>query len=274
MLRVCAAAIVVASASFAFGSQIESFTEPYRKIDIGPAEPGTLAIIPVQEGDRVAKGQIVAELENEMLQVSLEIAAATMDAHGRLESAVAERDLRRARLIKLNELREREHASQEEVERAATDLAIAEANVLAAQEQQIIARLEHKKTAAMIERRIMRSPIDAVVTRIYHEEREFVAASAPTVLTLVQLDPLRVVFSVPTPEAVMMKVGQKVPLSFLETGQSAVGRVELVAPVTEAESGTVRVKVLLDNPRGAYRCGARCALDLPDGPVTFNVPKR
>ena len=36
---------------------------------------------------------------------------------------------------------------------------------------------------------------------------------------------------------------------------------EFVAPVTEAESGTVRVKVLIDNAKGAYRCGIRCLLN-------------
>src|SRR2546421_6460196 len=99
MLRILVAAVLVAWASFVSASQIESFTEPYRKIDIGPAEPGILGTIPVHEGDRVSTGQIVAELENDMLFVALEIARASMDARGRLESAVAERDLRRARVI-------------------------------------------------------------------------------------------------------------------------------------------------------------------------------
>ena len=36
---------------------------------------------------------------------------------------------------------------------------------------------------------------------------------------------------------------------------------EFIAPVTEAESGTVRVKVLIDNAHGAYRCGIRCLLN-------------
>lgn len=273
-MRMFAIALLLLSANLAVASQVESFTEPFRKIDIGPAEPGTLSVIPVREGDRVAKGQVVAQLENDLLLVSLEIARASMEARGRLESALAERSLREGRLNKLVELRARQHASQEEVERAGADLAIAEANVLAAQEQQVIAALEHKKTEAMIERRLMRSPMDAVVTRIYHEEREFVAASSPTVLTLVQLDPLRITFSVPTADALAMKIGQKVPMSLVEIGQSVIGRVELVAPVTDAESGTVRVKVLLDNPQGAFRCGVRCALELPDGPVTLNVPKR
>jgi hypothetical protein len=32
--------------------------------------------------------------------------------------------------------------------------------------------------------------------------------------------------------------------------------------VTEAESDTVRVKVLIDNAQGKFRCGVRCALNM------------
>ncbi len=61
----------------------------------------------------------------------------------------------------------------------------------------------------------------------------------------------------------MLQQGRTVKLFFPETEVRAEGRVEFVSPVTEADSGTVRVKVLLDNAQGQYRCGVRCAL-VPD----------
>jgi hypothetical protein len=80
-------------------------------------------------------------------------------------------------------------------------------------------------------------------------------------MTVVQLDPLRVVFSLPTPIAARWSVGSAVALELPESGAKPRGKVEFVAPVTEAESGTVRVKVLIDNAAGAYRCGVRCLLN-------------
>lgn len=249
--------------SVASAASVESFTEPFRKIDLAPPEPGLIAEINVHEGDQVQTGQPVATLDNDLVRVAVEITKATMDARGRLESATAERDLRATRLGKLKELHQRGHASQEEIDRAQTDLTMAEAALTAEQERLTIDTLEHKKTQAMLDRRVLRSPIDGVVTRIYKEEREYVPINSPTVLTVVQLHPLRITFSVPTAQAVSLAVDQKVPLTFSETGDTTSGRIEAISPITDAESGTVRVKVLLDNPKGAYRSGVRCALDLP-----------
>ena len=65
---------------------IEGFTEPYRKIDIGPSEPGLLAHINVHEGDAVEAGQVVGTLECDVLEVSLQIAEAAMQSQGRINS--------------------------------------------------------------------------------------------------------------------------------------------------------------------------------------------
>lgn len=243
---------------------VEGFTEPLRKIEVSPAEPGTITKIFVQEGETVRAGHLLGTLDCDVLLVSLEMAKANMEAKGRLDSATAERNLRKTRLEKLVLLRERGHASQEEIGRATADLEIAEASVVAATENQQISALEYKKTEALIERRRLRSPISGLVTRVHREETEFVSPTEPTVFTVVQLDSLRVTFSVPTEYTKDMKVGQPVPISFPDSDEQAEGKLEFVSPITEAESGTVRIKVVIANPAGKYRCGVRCALELPD----------
>ena len=110
------------------------------------------------------------------------------------------------------------------------------------------------------------------MTCVYHEEREFITSASPTVLTVVQLDPLRIVFSVPMLQQASLKVGQTVPLTFPDSEGRAEGKVEFVSPVVDAESGTVRVKVLLANPRGAYRCGVRCSFGDDAPPLTVLSP--
>jgi RND family efflux transporter MFP subunit len=251
---------------------IEGFTEPNRRIDVAPAETGTIATLAVREGERVHRGQQLASLDCDVLQVSLDIARSGMTACGRRNSAVAERDVRKNRLEKLELLRQGGHASQEEVDRARGDLAVAEAALLAAEEQHQLDRLEHKKIEAMIERRILRSPIDGIVLKIHKEEREFVSANNPAVFTLVQLDTLRVTFGVPTAQAASLAVGQTVRVAFPETGARADGKIEFIAPLTDAESGTVRVKILLDNAAGRYGCGVRCALGLHHGDTASTAP--
>lgn len=245
-------------------STIEGFLEPYHQIDLAPAEPGTVAKLNVEEGQRVEPGQLLGTLDCDVLLVSLDIAELTRDAHGRIDAARAERDLRQSRLESLIVLQQRAHASAQEVDRARADLQIAAANLLMAEEQGLIAALECKKVEAMIERRRLRSPIAGVVTRIYHEETEYVTAAEPTVMTVVQLDPLRVVFSVPTGQSLLLATDTPVSLLLPEGGERVSGRVEYVAPITDADSGTVRVKVLVDNAEGAFRAGVRALLLLDE----------
>jgi RND family efflux transporter MFP subunit len=240
----------------------DGFTEPNRKIDVAAAETGTVAKLLIHEGDRVTSGQPLATLDNDVLEVSREIAAAAVQSKGKLDSSTAERDLRKTRLERLELLNTQGHASQEEVDRARADLSVAQANLLAVNEQRHLDELERKKIEAMIERRTLRSPIDGIVSKIFKDEREFVSVNAAAVMTVVQLDPLRVTFSLPTAAAASLSIGQSLPLELAETGTKVQGKVEFIAPITEAESGTARVKVLVDNPQGQYRCGVRCLLNL------------
>ena len=247
-------------------ASFEGFTEPYRKIEVAAVETGTVEKLFVREGDRVLKGQTLATLDAEVLVVSQEIAAANARAKGKLDFAEAERDLRKRRLERLEPLRQRGNASQEEIDRPRTELAEAEANLLSAREQHLLDELEHKKIEAMIQRRAVRSPIDGVVAKVHKDEQEFVSPNSAAIATVVQLDALRVVFTVPTAYAMRFKVGQVVALEFPESTNKAKGKIELIAPVTEAESGTTRVKVIVGNPDGHFRCGVRCTLDLQELP--------
>ena len=111
---------------------VEGFTRAVRKLDLIPPEPGIITSLAVHEGDRVEKNQLLGSLDCETQQIALEIAKANMAAHGKLDSATAERDLRRWRLAKLQKLHEEGHANDEEVTRVASELAVADANVLTA----------------------------------------------------------------------------------------------------------------------------------------------
>ena len=101
---------------------VEGFTEPIRKLDVIPPEPGILASIKVHEGESVKKDELLGSLDCEIQQAALEVAHANMAAHGRLDSATAERNLRRWRLSKLQTLHEKGHATEEEVNRVAGEV--------------------------------------------------------------------------------------------------------------------------------------------------------
>ncbi|MBL7043688.1 MAG: efflux RND transporter periplasmic adaptor subunit [Pirellulaceae bacterium] len=245
-------------------NEIDGFTEPYRSVDVAATEIGIVAELNVREGDVVRKGQVLATLDNELQKALLAIAQKGVESRGQLESAQAELTLRQHRLEKLEALLTKGHARNEEVERARADVAVAEAHVLSAEEEQAIRKLEHQKNAVQLQRRNVLAPIDGVVTVIHKDEGEYVAPNDPCVLSIVQLDKLRATFSVPSVYAGMLQIGDRAPLRLTTDTTSVDGIIEYVAPVTDAESGTVRVKFCVENPDRKYRSGQRCLLKLPD----------
>ncbi|OHB76322.1 MAG: hypothetical protein A2W31_13410 [Planctomycetes bacterium RBG_16_64_10] len=253
-------------------SAAEGFTEPYRTIQVAAAESGVVSEIAVQEGATVKKGDVLATLDREVFQVLLAIADQAMRSTGALDSALAELHLREERLVKLTTLREQGHARQEELDRAEADRAIAEAHVRSAREELAVRKLEYEKTQAQVERRTVRAPQDGVVTDIHKDAGEYLAPNDPYLLTLVQLDPLLATFSLTRRHASQLQIGQQVTVRCADAASAGEeltvpvkGTVEFIAPVINAESGTVRVKVRIENPNGQYRSGERCALEAPKG---------
>jgi RND family efflux transporter MFP subunit len=243
---------------------VEGFTEPWQEVAVASPETGIIIKIAVQEGDRVEAGQTLVELDRDVHEATLRIAAQAKDACGALDFARAEVELKKTRLAKLKALRDEGHARQEEVERTAADLAMAEARLRSAQEDHLIRELEHGRALVQLERRKVRAPIDGVVSQVIKELGEFVAPNDPHILTLVQLDPLEATFPVPGEDATELRDGQRVRLRFFAPEQIVEGVIEVVSPLNDAESGTTRIRVRVPNPEGALRSGQRCALLLPD----------
>jgi RND family efflux transporter MFP subunit len=258
--------VIAAGPAAAQTNEIDGLTEPYRTVDVAATEPGLIAKMFVREGDAVLKGQPLATLDSDLYAALVAIAKQAMDSRGNLQSALADVQLKQDRLAKFEALRAADHARAEELERARAELAIAEARLLAVREELELRRLEFEKAKVQLDRRTIRSPIDGVVTKSHKDEGEYVAPNDPIVCTVVRLDSLIATFSVPAPRARGLKADRKVQLRFPDSAEPAEGAIEFVAPVTDAESGTVRVKVRLDNATAVFRSGERCTLDFSEKP--------
>ncbi len=256
------AAVVVWAVAFAGGQalaeDIQSFTEPYRTINLAAAESGIVIGLNVEEGDLVEKDQALADLNQDVLKAGVAIARAHRDSVSGLKSAESELKLRSERLTKLQALRQNENASEEEVNRAVLEFEVAEARVLQVREQLEIKRLEYERIRLQLALRTVRSPIDGVVTELYRDIGEFVSPADPVVLTIVQLNPLRATFSVPVANVKSIRKGQSIPVRIDGVAKAVNAQVELVSPVINADSQTVRVKVEIPNAGNKIRSGAKC----------------
>ncbi len=254
-------AIIVSPLS-GYAGTVEGFTEPFRTIDISaPGEPGLIVRIDAAEGQPVKRGQILVEFDARVLQAALKIAETRCTCGGRIAAAQAELDLREERYRVLEKLDAHGHASSAEMRRAATDLRVARANHQLALEEQTLAELERDRILAQIEARRLRSPIDGVVTSIYREVGESTSVGEMQMLTLVQLEKLRVKLPVSANFAATLKVGALLELRIPELSRTVAAEVEVVSPVLDANSGTVQVTCVIDNAHGDVQSGVRCLVN-------------
>jgi RND family efflux transporter MFP subunit len=260
MSTCCLLVALLLSPSVARAIDLEGFVEPYQTVNVAVDETGTIEEVFVREGELIEQGQPLIKLSSEVHEALLAIAEQSMQATGRLAAAQADLQMRQLRLSKLETLRAEGHARQEEVDRATGEVAVAEANLRTAQEDLMSRRLEYEKIKAQLDRRTVRAPISGAISMLHKVAGEFVAPNDPEILTLVQLDTLLANFTLMSTQLDQLKVNQKLKVYFLQSNTETTGVVEFVSPVTDAESGTVLVKVRIDNRAGRFRSGERCTI--------------
>lgn len=214
-------------------ADVPGYTEPYKTITVSAAEPGVIKELPVEEGAPVQQGQILARLDVAQLEAELEIAN-------------IQAQLQRTKVERLDELARSQRAAKEELERARADLKIRDAEI--------------RKIQAAIETRTMRSPVNGIVTDIKRDPSEAVSMTNPHVLTVVQIDRLIANLFLPPDRVEKLKTGDGAILLLGESGRRVPAIVEFISPVTDAASGTVRVKFVVDNTAGKIRSGITALL--------------
>jgi multidrug efflux pump subunit AcrA (membrane-fusion protein) len=260
-------AILLLLTSPAFAESFEAFTEPVQTIHLSASESGRVSEVFVKRGDHVAADSIVLRLDSIVLEAARLIAKQEADSRTQIESLEIERDIKQNRHQQVLELLQRGAVSPEEAKRAEADAKIASLNHDAAIENQQLARLKVKQIDGQLEQRIVRGQVRGLVIDVLHEPGEYVSTSAPHVATVVVLDQLRCTFFVPTEVADMYEAGEAIEVLMERTADSGEarlqGRVQYVAAVTQADSGRVRLDVLIDNPEHKIRSGLRCRFESP-----------
>ena len=210
------------------------------EINVGSRISGTVVRLPVAVGDRVEVGDLLAELDSTALVASVDQARADR-ALAQPRLGLAESTLERRRALVADGL-----MSSEELDLALSDVAVATAQLEASE-----ARLR----SAQIVRGYTRitAPIRGVVAEVTTREGETVAAdfSAPTFVTLVDLDRLEVLAFVDETDIGRIFVGQAATFTvdtYADAEFSAT--VTAIQPKAEIQGSVVNYIVRLEFERG------------------------
>ena len=241
-----------------FGEILENFTEPYETVEVASGEVGIVSRTTIREGDRVQAGQPIAFLDSAVLIAQLEAARARAAATARIAAAEAEWKIRKNQLELIRKLHADQHSPPRELIRATADADIAQSNLAAVREDQHLAYLETQTISRQLDRRRLRSPIDGVVLAVHKNIGESVAANDPRVATIATLDKLRVKFYLDASRLGDWHQGDRVQLLAVVAGQTLQGTIDLIFPVTDPNTNTVRVDIVIDNRAEQIRSGVRC----------------
>lgn len=222
---------------------------------------GRVEAIRVDDGSRVAEGDVLLELDAKLARQELAAArAATRAAESRLEDA-------RRRLQEVEGLRVEKAIARTEV--IGRTFAVSEAEALHAQLQAEAGRQEE-----LVRRHTLRAPFAGVVSRRMTELGEWVEPGTG-VLELVTTERPWIDFEVPQQHFAGISVGTPVRVTLdAAPGVAITANVRVIVPVTRAGARTFRVRVETDY-QGAIAPGmsAHAQLALGAGRRGVTVPR-
>jgi RND family efflux transporter MFP subunit len=251
--------------SAAAPNEFECVIEPQQIVKLASPAVGMIARLDVDRGDIVRESQIVGKIEDgvEAATLALERARATNEYV--VKSAEARVQFLRHKRERVDELHTKSVSSLASLEEAEADAKVAEQQLKEAQLNRELARLEVIHAEEILKQRTLRSPINGVVVERLLVPGEYRNDQSP-ILTLAQIDPLRVEVFVPTAYFGQIHIGAKAEVRPEQPiGGVHVATVTVVDYVLDAASGTFGVRLTLPNPRLMLPAGIRCK-------VTFAMP--
>ncbi|MBI5497840.1 MAG: efflux RND transporter periplasmic adaptor subunit [Deltaproteobacteria bacterium] len=277
-------AVVVAPRDAAAVSRYSGSLAPWEQVELSFAVSGTVQSIaqvhtegrtrPLQEGDPVRHGDLLAALDDSVLRTRARAATATLRSAGAqlgaTEAALAQttveleraRRLRGAGTIPLAEYQRAEAAFAA----ARAGVEVARAQRLAAAEQSAVARSTAEDTRLV-------SPLDGLLARRLVDVGETVAPGT-SAFTVINTSRLCVVFGVPGHQLMAMKLGRRLPVHIEGLpGDALVGTVSKVQPVADPLLRSFSVEVTIANPDNRLRPGMVASITTRgDEPAALLIP--
>lgn len=221
--------------------------EAIESVDIRARVQGFLQTIAFEAGEAVAAGDLLFEIEPD------EYRAGVASAQAQLSRAEAARTAAGRTLDRTKELARRRTAAQATLDEAQAAFDIADADVEAAQAALFTAELDLSYTR-------ITAPIAGVIGRAVYTRGNLVGPESGTLARLVQLDPIRVVFSVSEGFLVTLRQqeaeGGAIDPDALRltlrlpngTDYQQRGKIEYVESEVNPQTGTVAVRIFFPNP--------------------------
>ncbi|OHB67298.1 MAG: hypothetical protein A2Y77_11950 [Planctomycetes bacterium RBG_13_62_9] len=230
-------------------SGIRAITRPSADVIQSFVQPGRIAAVHFKEGDAIKAGQVLVQQDDAAERVLLAQLKAQSEDTTKIRASDASLAQKRVDLQKLEKAAASNAATALEVEHAKLDVTIAELSLELSQFEHDQAIRKYEEQTIRVEHMQIKSSIDGWVEKIEVEVGESVNTTIE-VIRVVQTDPLWIDAPVPLSQAVGLRAGMTARIEFPGSDkkpQIEEGRINFVAAVADAASGTLRVRIEVPN---------------------------
>ncbi|HIC1893565.1 TPA: macrolide transporter subunit MacA [Citrobacter freundii] len=251
-----------------------------RKVDVGAQVSGQLKTLSVAIGDKVKKDQLLGVIDPEQAQNQIkEVEATLMELRAQRLQAEAEWKLARVTLSRQQQLAKTQAVSQQDLDTAATEMAVKQAQIGAidAQIKRNQASLDTAKTNLDYTRIV--APMAGEVTQITTLQGQTVIAAqqAPNILTLADMSTMLVKAQVSEADVIHLQPGQKAWFTVLGDPQTRYeGTLKDVLPTPEKVNDAIfyYARFEVPNPKGLLRLDmtAQVHIQLTDVKNVLTIP--
>lgn len=260
----------VASEELSKDLEISGNVKPGQIVKVAFKVPGTIDNITVEEGDRVAAGDMLMSLNKTDFEIGITGAQAKYDSiRLEIDSKVAsgENQARSSlefintQLGRVQRLYEKGAVAKKTVEELELQKTIAENKLQEVLDAKVTAQAQLQQAQSLVDLAnskmadaTMYSPISGTVVKKLSEPGETVIPGYPTI-ALGKLDVLDVEIGVSDKDIDKIKVGQTVKVHIKGLEKEVQGRVRRVVPTADTETRTFGVLIEIDNPKGEIKPG-------------------
>ena len=260
------AALLLPAAAAAPGgppNEFDCLIEPAQVVDIRSPVVGILQQVHARRGESIHRGQTLVTIESSVERSAADTARARAAAEGAQQVARHKVDATREKARRMDELSQEEFVSAQARDDAAAEARQAEAELRSATENAQIARLEHRQSIDLLNRRVLKAPFDGVVVDQYLYPGALVdgGEGKKPILKIAETRPLAVQAILPfryfpqvAPGTAVVVVPEK-PFT-----RDIPARISTVDRVIDSAAGTFGVMLKLPNERQELPGGIRCRL--------------
>ncbi len=238
---------------------IESLTKPWADIEVAFQVDGLVEKKLVELGSVVKKGQVLMQLNEELIELRVEKLKMIKESDVGIKAAKAEWDTRENDLRFVQKLRDDNAASDRELREANLNVEIGELRHKQAHLEFGGAGIDYKLEIVRQGFFTLKAPIDGVVEKLYVEEgspdREVSVGESvralQSVIRLVQISTLRVDANVPLHDALDLKLGDKVWIRSRMPGRDkpVEGSIIHISKLSDPGSITKLVRIKVPNDK-------------------------